>query len=813
MKKYRYLAILILPICAALLSFGPGIFTSYDADILVISDGLSAYGGVVASMMPDCSVAMGAAGDLPAAIETTAVAVEAFDFQANGYLNSGAAEAFYPHYLATVVIAVDRDRVFDRIVGWNDLLNGEYLVSLPPHLYGRYAVLAMSTGLDGGTYDMTNALKLVSELNIESRIVTAPDTAGRDPTAGLGVAPVAILFDYEAAALIKAGSNIEIVIPHEGTLSFAGGLLCDAPFAENTALPQALLAAGFRLPDGACDDTIYLADYAAAHKVRDFERFNLACMDVPSRLRREGWGTFRWTTADGDEHAISFLAFFFIVILWGGAVYMRTPHKGVRRTMLAIIALLVLRVALRYAKTLFGEVIIASRLIWYCYYIPLLLLPVFCLRLAFVLDRPEDETHLPPWWWCVLGGAGAIIILTLTNDLHQLVFTFNDGFANWMRDYGFGPGYHLFLLFFAICSLSSVILLARKAGRAGAAGLLPLFLIVLLGGAFMAADYAKVPVIAQMQTPFVSAVLLLLFFETALRTGFIPSNSRYGALFAALPVDMELLTDDGSVFAKTNRRTPQPYAQFCRRVRGGEAVLRADLSAQHALQTSLEEKRQELTKRSEVLGREQKLKDELLTLQIQNRLYDEVERSVREKTRQIADILATIPQGGDAADARTRLARAAVIACYVKCRSNLLLTGKELDVMKLTDLAQFIHNSAESAATAGVDCAVHMGSDVVLPFEVGTLAYEIFEHFLECALRFAPCDMTVRLLADASALRLTVLLSTPDDRRPQKSDFALNGTVGELAGRSGTVIQITAEDETLVTNVLIPLAKGGGTNG
>ena len=47
--------------------------------------------------------------------------VEAFDAQAIPSLENGVAAYWYPHHLATVVIAVDRDLSDTRIDGWNDL--------------------------------------------------------------------------------------------------------------------------------------------------------------------------------------------------------------------------------------------------------------------------------------------------------------------------------------------------------------------------------------------------------------------------------------------------------------------------------------------------------------------------------------------------------------------------------------------------------------------------------------------------------------------------------------------------------------------
>lgn len=811
MKTRLFAFVFALISCILALVGCASIFDTGGADILVVSDGLSPYAEVVRAAFPKASVLSTAPGNLPAALETDAFAVEAFDTQAFGYLQSNAAAAFYPHYLATVVIAIDRDRVFEPISGWNDLRGGSFRIAFPGYRSGQCAVLAMSVGLDGNPYDMTRALALLNSLHTLGRIETvSSDSWGFVTAKSFESAPVAILYDYEAASLRKAGRNIEIVVPREGTLCFRAGLLYDAAsvpngFAEWDAL---LLDAGFRLADGRCAPLLYPSDYSAARFADDAERFNLACQDVSSRLRREGWGSYRWSTADGDEHTVSFLVFFVAVILWGGAVYMRTLHRGIRRGMAAITVLLFLRVALRYVKTLFGEELFAARLIWYCYYIPLLLLPVFCLWTAWIIDKPEEETARPRWWTALLFAAAALVALTLTNDLHQFVFTFGPGFASWTRDYSLGFGYYLFLSFFVLCAACCVVMLVRKAGRAGPAGLLPLWTILILGGAFLLCDLAGVALVRQMQTPFITAVLLLVFFETALRSGFIPSNSKYGELFCAMPLDMKIIRNDGSVFCETNRRIPEPFSEHRTEISGGSTILRVDLSTLDRLKRNLEKKVSQLEQRGELLRREQRLKDELLTLQIQNRLYDEVEATIREKAHQVTDLIAAMPKDIGPHAAKQTLARAAVLTSYVKCRSNLLLTSKESSTIRLLSLSQFARDSAESARAAGIDCAVFT-QDATVPFGHGVLAYDLFEQFLEYALSIAPCDMTVRYGVQNASLRLTVLISLPEGE-PDIGRLMPEGTPAQAVASLGGSVLVTAEEQTLIANIALPLREGGG---
>jgi hypothetical protein len=241
--------------------------------------------------------------------------------------------------------------------------------------------------------------------------------------------------------------------------------------------------------------------------------------------------------------------------------------------------------------------------------------------------------------------------------------------------------------------------------------------------------------------------------------------------------------------------------------------MRVDLRALGALRESLEAKHRELTARGALLAREERLKDELYTLCIQNSLYDEVEKAVSGKVRQIADIVAAVPQGARPFQAREKLARAAVLAGYVKCRSNLLLSDRALFFMRLFELLQLTRDGAESARAAGVDCAVHIQRDDAVPRRTGVLAYDLFEHYLECALQCAPCDMTVRFSADEPALHMTVLISVPEGDWPKEAFFTPGGILPEALEQAGGRVGTTYEDGTLVANVVLPFGTGGNRDG
>lgn len=65
----------------------------------------------------------------------------------------------------------------------------------------------------------------------------------------------------------------------------------------------------------------------------------------------------------------------------------------------------------------------AVRYLWYLFYLPMLFVPMLALLIAMSLGKP-DEYKFPKGMSVLWIISGTLLLLVLTNDLHQFVFTF-----------------------------------------------------------------------------------------------------------------------------------------------------------------------------------------------------------------------------------------------------------------------------------------------------------------------------------------------------------------------------------------------------
>ena len=147
---------------------------------------------------------------------------------------------------------------------------------------------------------------------------------------------------------------------------------------------------------------------------------------------------------------------------WGLSVRRRIVQKQVGRYLTCISVLLILWFSFRTVKYFIFWQPGAIRYLWYLFYLPMLFVPTLALLIAMSLGKPDDY-RLPRWkaaMWCV---SGALLLLVLTNDLHQLVFTFPDDAAVWSdTDHGYGIGYFPVIGWQVLCGVAALAVMLFK---------------------------------------------------------------------------------------------------------------------------------------------------------------------------------------------------------------------------------------------------------------------------------------------------------------------------------------------------------------
>lgn len=481
----------------------------------------------------------------------------------------------------------------------------------------------------------------------------------------------------------------------------------------------------------------------------------------------------------GQTQAAAYLAFLTAMVLWGWSLCRRVVQRRSRQGLICLMTLLFLWMLLRFSQFTLGFLTQLAHSDWQSYaqmqkillravtgstWLALALLPSLGLLILWASGQDDDSAPLPPWLKAPLGVSLALWLCQQTQGTPTL------------------------LLWWILLSLLGLVCLmywfCRGLPRHGRLWI-PLSVLLVQGLYSWLFFTGGIRWAYLNNFPLAAATLTFLFWEACLRCGALPNNSRYEQLFSLSPLRMEIIDDrgtpayrssvtpeaDGAVKAQAlaedlrNWPAGQDWRLSSKRIAGGAILWQENVQELNELQASLRRLSERQERENRLLARQNTIRGRMLELQWKNRLYREVEHSIKNKIDEASALLSAIPRkvdDGNRDEVRRTMALVGVVACAVKRKSNLFLTGKQGRQVPLADLMQAMGESARCAKTAGVDCAAACADEGGVSVTAAMLLYDFFEQVLENCVRFSLPSLFARLRRQGSFIELTLLLDCPE---------------------------------------------------
>ena len=241
--------------------------------------------------------------------------------------------------------------------------------------------------------------------------------------------------------------------------------------------------------------------------------------------------------------AVSYLRsgiYVFLFSAWCYSLWIRIVQTQVRRYLLAISVLMVLWILLRSIKFSI-ENTDAERRLWYFYYFPMLFIPMLSVFVSQSLGKGEDF-RLPRWTKLLYFPTLLLLLLVLTNDLHQQVFSFPSGVLS-DREYRYEGGYFFVMGWEALCAGFALLSMVKncRIPRSRRIRWLPLVPLA-LSLAYVYAYVQKIHwvwVLAGDMTV-AQCVIFASILECGIQCGLIQSNLGYDELFEATSLPVQI---------------------------------------------------------------------------------------------------------------------------------------------------------------------------------------------------------------------------------------------------------------------------------
>ena len=435
-----------------------------------------------------------------------------------------------------------------------------------------------------------------------------------------------------------------------------------------------------------------------------------------------------------------------LAMSWGFSISRRILHCDDRRWLLLGCAMTVLWLFLRTVKYRFFSDDTVTRHLWYLYYVPQILAPLFSLFAALQLGRREGDAFSRRWYLLFIPAA-LLIDGILSNDLHQMAFRSVPGAAALQADYTHGWMYYLAMTWIVGLLLATGIIVYRKCRITESRRYAWVPLCAFLSGIVLCAlSFANTYTFHKMPECF--CLTFAAFWESCLQVGLIPTNGYYRYFFSESTAAAQIVDGQGQPVYRAKNAPDLTAGQLdaaareaillnadtrlqSAPVQDGRVYWVEDISKINRIQGQLAEINARLSEKNELIQAENELKRQRAQIEEKNRLMDEMIALVQPQLLQINRLLEE--ENAQALNVQN-LKQVCLLGAYVKRRVNLALICDQKTVVPVDELAHCILESLTYLTQYGAVCALHQeGKGSVRSCDAQT-AYDFFEDCLEAAL-------------------------------------------------------------------------------
>ena len=462
-------------------------------------------------------------------------------------------------------------------------------------------------------------------------------------------------------------------------------------------------------------------------------------------------------------------SFLYIVLFatWGLSAYSRIIQPVTSRYLSEIAFLMVFWFVIRSLKfhivssELYPNI---TRYLWYLYYLAILFIPLLAVFVAISIGKSENY-RLSKKATLLYIPTTVLFLLVITNDLHQLVFTFPKDAVVWTDDkYGYTVVYYFLILWLFFCALTMFTVMYKKRRVSGTKRMILLPCIPLVALVFYLILYFFRIEWLQFIAGDMTAVMCLMYavtLEICIQCGFIQANTHYMELFDASTVGAQITDKEYHVLRSSRAAKDMDTKVLCQTARGpvmlndgirlsgapirvGHVVWTEDISPLLKVLDELEEVKENLEDSNTILEEEHALKKREAHIMEQDRLYTIIQRDTAHQIRLLDHMIEQVETVTRDEERKQLLRKMLVIGAYLKRRSNLVFLADKSSTLDAKELALTLGESLDNLETCGISCGFQMDLKEPVLSDQMIAMYDFFEKVVE---RSLDCTYSITVYA------------------------------------------------------------------
>ena len=403
-----------------------------------------------------------------------------------------------------------------------------------------------------------------------------------------------------------------------------------------------------------------------------------------------------------------------LLIFWMQSVRVRLLPTRARSYIIVSVPLMIFFLLVRVLRFRILTEVVIRRYVDYAYNIPQILVPTLFLMTCIRISRGE-KTEGDEKERLLLIPACALLLLIMTNDLHQLFYHRLiplPEFHGIIGTYTYGPLFYLMYGWMVITMITGFAILIRKTYRQNIRGLIWFAVVgfVWIGMAlFHRLVISPLDIPRMYDFPEIQVFGMLGAFEVCIRNRLIPYNENYAGFFSQLKLPALITDREQNPVWRSAVPLHAAREQLAEALAGpvelgGDAVLYgkaisggASFWAQEEgtirrLNEELEDANDTLALENELLERERTQLAEMVLVRERNDLYAKAALAVYPAQKRIDAMLSQAEPGTPAF--RTLIGKVAVLTAYVKRKSNFVIVAAQRDAVTAEELAAAIRETA-----------------------------------------------------------------------------------------------------------------------
>ncbi len=464
-----------------------------------------------------------------------------------------------------------------------------------------------------------------------------------------------------------------------------------------------------------------------------------------------------------------------IFVTWVTNIRKRIMQRYLRQYLFFLGITIVLWVTFRSLKwSIFVLSPFFEHLTWYAFYFPMIMIPLtfFFMTLSINLD----ENHRPDKKWNLLYiPAVFLILLVLTNDFHQLVFTLDITILEKYQTTTREPWYYVIVVFTFSLLIAAIFTLTRNFIKTSLSKKAPKLLIYLfIATAGYLIIYYFFPIISIYFTDLTTFICLisLAFFEACIQEKLIHSNTSHNEFFEISDIEALILSSDGTPSIKSATQTAITNEQFLRLkeassitidkstlghlapINGGYIFWKSDVSEIYSLIDNLEQLNESLVVDVTILAEENKQKEERTRIKEQEVLHELLIEKMIPHSKKVEDYIRR-SKDLDYVNRKKLLYEISIVSVYIKRKVNLIIMGQTDKLISTEEMVRAFEESFQILRFSDINCAINITDSFLMSFANAIITYDLFEALIE-KVKFDINTLYITYSKDVENLRFTI---------------------------------------------------------